>query len=155
MTIKKLGPYDLESISKYFLGDLLSLENYFLNDNEHRYVLFSSEENKFLACIENLLIPAWTLCPYRSKNFDQNLLDHAIDFFEKKNIYQFFTLTDRKDFFKIQAPRYQSYLEHTVEEGQLTGYENIDKDVLQYRAPDQLKKVHLWVLRNEYRAVEK
>lgn len=155
MTIKQLSSYDLESISKYFSEDLLSFKNYFLNDEEQRYVMFSSEENKFLACIENLLIPAWTLCPYRSKNFDQNLLDHAICFFEKKNIYQFFTLTDQENFSKIQTHRYRSYLEHTIEEGQLTGYENIDKDVLQYITPNRVKKVHLWVLRNEHRTVKK
>lgn len=155
MTIKQLDITDLASISRYYSKDLLALENYFLNISESRYLLFSLHENKFIACIENLLMPAWTLCPYHSKNFNQDLLNHAIDFFEKKKIYQFFTLTDQEEFSKIHANRYQPYLEHIVEKDQLTGYENIDKDVLQYKTHDRQKKIHLWVLRNEYRTIKK
>lgn len=146
--IKILDIKDLDLVLKYLPEEKLALVNYFLDDRETRYKIFCKDDQQFLAAIENKLIPAWTLSSYHSVFFDKDLLDHVLDYFENKNINQFFTLID------LQIDRYQKYLEHIVEPTRLTDRENINHDVLQYKTSNDTRYIHLWVLKNEHRTVE-
>lgn len=146
--IKILDAKDLDLILKYLPEEKPALENYFIDDQETRYKIFCKDDRQFLAAIENKLIPAWTLSSYHSVFFDKDLLDHVLDYFENKNINQFFSMID------LQIDRYQKYLEHIVEPAQLTDRENINHDVLQYKISDDIRHIYLWVLKNEHRTVK-
>lgn len=146
--IRILDFKDLDLALKYLPEEKLALENYFLDDRETRYKIFCKDDQQFLAAIENMLIPAWTLSSYHSTSFDEDLLEHVLDYFENRNINQIFSMID------LQIDRYQKYLEHVVESNQLTNRENINHDVIQYRIDDQIRYIYLWVLKNEYRTIE-
>lgn len=143
--------------------DNIALKNYFLNPKEKNYQiygLFSPGLSATVGVIDSIEIPAWILSrdamtgKLESISF---ILKNIIDIKEKNEIFQFFTLIDDEeyDFFKKEFQRYNAYLEHIVEPGSLTGYENIDHDVLRYKNYDKVMKIFIWSLKNEYRIIKK
>jgi hypothetical protein len=129
-----------------------SFIDYFLNDREPRFYCFGNDTS-CISIIENEEIPVWSLSRIHSANVETELLNHAIQHLESKKIYQIFTLNTEKEFenFKKILTKYQPYIEHQLPPNSLTGYENIDHDVLEYKVYDEPMLVILWVLRNEYR----
>jgi len=159
--IKKLNESHFLYIKSLIILDEDSkkaFKNYFFDDE--RFISFGIFSNnsiiEVISCIENQEIPAWTLSRQHSKiDFENDTnLKTIIDYFENKRLYQFFTLLTEQEYnlmCKI-VDRYIPYLEHIVPPGAVTGYENIDHDILSYVTSEENLSVHLWVLKNEYRA---
>lgn len=129
----------------------IRLSKNFISNNIDLY----QYENSCLAVINNLEIPAWSIS-YRFSRGDflnKHLIDHVISEQENNKRFQFFSLgpIDDIDQFSFLSTRYNSYLEHKVKKNTLTGYENIDHDVLEYVSTDRDRLIYLWVLKNEYR----
>lgn len=159
--IRILGDADFDLVkNKMALNDDLekSFKNYFLDSTEKKFYCYGKWDNdvfSFLGVIENEEIPAWTYSRYNSTGIDEELLIYATAQLELKNIKQIFTLTNISEIKQLEKifNRYNRYTEHLVEENCLTGYENIDHDVLQYKTYDKQMIVSLWVLKNEYRTI--
>jgi hypothetical protein len=151
--------FDLVKNKMALDGDLeKSFKNYFLDNTEKKFYCYGKWEGDTFSCvavIENEEIPAWTYSRYNSTSIDEELLIYATTQLELKNIKQIFTLTDISEIDRLARifNRYNRYTEHLVEENCLTGYENIDHDVLQYKTYNKQMIVSLWVLKNEYRTI--
>lgn len=116
-----------------------------------RITVFQKDSER-LAIIDNQEIPAWSISNRYSrfeKHF-QELLEYAIIYQENKKLYQFFMLSELNHFV---SDRYTGYLEHIIKKNSLSGYENIDHDVLEYQTNINDRLIYLWVLKNEYRIV--
>lgn len=158
MYIKKLTIDDFRLVEKFLPEtDFIKngLKNYYLNGEKYSiFGIFDSSDQliEFASVIESDEIPAWIL----SKTFSflklhfQVLLDHILEIEEDKKRYQFFTVGDMTEVDITE--RYQCYIEHIVHRGTLTGYENIDHDVLEYQTFDNDLYIYFWVLKNEYRS---
>lgn len=159
--IKRLSISDWQTIKSTFNLDQharIPFENYFLVDE--RFPTFGYYINDILSemicTAENQEIPAWSIArQYSYFNMQSDsFIKFVIDFFEKeKSLYQFFTLLNSKEheFLDSSLIKYKSYLEHKLPAGQLTGYENIDHDILNYKTYNENLSVYLWELKNEYR----
>lgn len=159
--IKILTESDYPDLKNNFTLDESAFVNYFLNDKEPRYNSYGFYENdqtqSIISVIDSLEIPAWILS--RHNSFYQ--IDHFkifcqefIEIKEKQNLNQFFTVLREEEIsvFSSIFSRYQPYVEHKLFAGQLTDYENIDHDVLEYRTFNEDMLILLWVLKNEHRA---
>lgn len=143
--------------------DEISLRNYFLNPQEKRYKILAYYDENIRAIagtIDSITIPCWILSRSHTAGSMENvlhLIKKIIDSKEGSSILQFFTLFNDEEYFfyKKHFDRYQSYLEHSVEVDSLTGYENIDHDIMEYKTYSIPLKIHLWVLKNEYRSIKK
>lgn len=151
--------FDLVKNKMVLDGDFeKSFKNYFLDNTEKKSYCYGKWEGdtfSFIGIIENEEIPAWTYSRYNSTSIDEELLMYATAQLELKNIKQIFTLTDINETEQLARilNRYNRYTEHLVEKKCLTGYENIDHDVLQYKTYDKQMIVSLWVLKNEHRTI--
>jgi hypothetical protein len=166
--VRKLNPNDLEELidlEKKFnplrLTDTRAYTNYFLNLDEPDYIFFGAFEQSIITAAIGVInspeLPIWTLNKFYF--FDQKtaqlLYNTVIDIQEQKNLYQYFTCIEKLNLQKykiLDNQRYNTYLEHIVLPEQLTGYENIDHDVLNYVKENTTRLIHLRVLKNEYRA---
>ena len=161
--INKLQSEDFESIKNIIKFDCeteRALKNYFLDDREIGHQLYGKFINNSLVAtigiIDNLEIPAWTLsrsCVSGSLVDLGDLIKFVIKIKEKEFKSQFFTLVTDEEFqyLKTILKSYQPYLEHKINCNELTGYENIDHDVLEYKTYEISMFIYLWVLKNEYR----
>jgi hypothetical protein len=143
-----------------YLTDNRAYINYFLNSEEPDYKFFGLFNDTTLTTaigfINNPDLPAWTLNKFYF--FDQTdaltLYKKVTEVQERKKLYQYFTCIEESELLKykmLKDVRYATYLEHTVLPNQLTGYENIDHDVLNYVKRNATTLIHLRVLKNEYR----
>lgn len=135
------------------------LSNFLLDPDEKRYQLygeFSSKLNLVIGLVDSQEIPAWSLIrPQQELEKFIGMINHIISIKEKDGLFQFFTLNTDAEYTNLHnafGNRYQSYLEHTVNNS-LTGYENIDRDILQYKIYKQSLKIYFWILKNEYRII--
>lgn len=149
---------DVNALLKLDRNGSLAFNNYFLDSTEPDYrsygIYKAANLISVISIIVNKEIPAYTISRAHSEySADQTLLD--IIKLEEPTLKQFFTLTAPEEFHGMQhlLYQYQPYVEHIVAAGTLTGYENIDHDVLSYKKPDVNMTVYLWVLKNEYRTV--
>jgi len=149
---------DIESLLSLDADSRLAFVNYFLDSSEVDYRSYGSFVNDELTAIVSVIgnkeIPAYTISRIHSVCVVGKFLTDVIDI-EESALKQFFTLTDSEEFFQMVElfHKYQPYIEHIVKKNQLTGYENIDHDVLSYRRQPADMTVYLWVLKNEYRTV--
>lgn len=163
MNFFELSIDHLGEIEKLFTLDGLALENYFLNPEEERFKMYGYVSGNFLSIvssIDSISIPAWSLSRSYSYGSIENqfvILQDIISLKEKQSLYQFFTLINDIEFQFLQSnlDRYQPYLEHIVPPNSLTGYESIDHDIMEYKIYDDSLKIFNWVLKNEYRIIEK
>lgn len=155
---------DIDSVNEILKSTDYSLENYFLNSDEIRYKMFGCIDVKLSAVvgiIDSITVPAWILSRSHTRGSASDVffvLNNIIDIKERNGLFQFFTLsTDEEiEFLKSKLDnRYQSYLDHIVPADSLTGYENIDHDVLEYKKYPTPLKIYNWVLKNEYRPIKK
>lgn len=110
--------------------------------------------NDRLSVIDNEEIPVWSVSHRYSNMTDnfQKLFEYVLSHQEEKKIYQFFIVSNDLDTkLDFISEKYNCYLEHQVKKNSLTGYENIDHDVLEYTTASNDRFIHLWVLKNEYR----
>lgn len=150
-------------IEKLFTLDSLALENYFLNPEEERFKMYGYVSGNFLSIvssIDSISIPAWILSRSYSYGSIENqffILKNIIPIKEQQSLFQFFTLSNDEEFQFLQTnlDRYQPYLEHIVPPNSLTGYENIDHDIMEYKTYGDSLKIFNWVLKNECRIIEK
>lgn len=157
--IRILKMRDYDSIKNLFeFTDLIDkgFKNFYLNeiDNYKSFGIFIDDQLvEFISIIENKEIPAWSISKSCSKykNFFQDLISYIIAYEEQNKRYQFFLLTNKRKTPSIDN-RYNCYLEHVVPKNTLTGYENIDHDVLEYQTYDDTMFIYLSVLKNEYRS---
>lgn len=163
MNFFELSIDHLGEVEKLFTLDNLALENYFLNSKEERFKMYGYISGNFLSIvssIDSISIPSWSLSRSYSYGSIENqfvVLKDIISLKEKQSLYQFFTLINDIEFQFLQSnlDRYQPYLEHVVPPNSLTGYESIDHDVMEYKIHDDSLKIFNWVLKNEYRIIEK
>jgi hypothetical protein len=143
----------------------LSWINYYLNDAEPRYHAwgyFVEGELRGMICwIESSEIKAWVLTKLfvrKSANSTEilnELYEYAVYQNEDQGIQQYFTITPHdRAWDKLNIParsRYNIYTEHRVDANTLTGFANIDKDLLAFTPwPVQMVVKH-FMLKNEYR----
>lgn len=159
MSIQLFNLTDIDNIRATSNIDEKFLSNYFLNSEEPNYQLYGSIKNDALVgIIVSRETPSWFLvkdATYGNIESIFEILDFIIEINEKNNLLQFFTLIDDSEYLKYSSRfshRYNSYLEHTVNNS-LTGYENIDRNILQYKIYSQPMKIYCWVLKNEYRTI--
>ena len=110
--------------------------------------------NDRLSVIDNEEIPVWSVSHRYSNMTDnfQKLFEYVLSHQEEKKLYQFFIVSNDLDTkLDFISEKYNCYLEHQVKKNSLTGYENIDHDVLEYTTTSNDRFIHLWVLKNEYR----
>lgn len=110
--------------------------------------------NDRLSVIDNEEIPVWSVSHRYSNMTDnfQKLFEYVLSHQEEKKLYQFFIVSNDLDTkLDFISEKYNCYLEHRVKKNSLTGYENIDHDVLEYTTTSNDRFIHLWVLKNEYR----
>ena len=110
--------------------------------------------NDRLSVIDNEEIPVWSVSHRYSNMTDnfQKLFEYVLSHQEEKKLYQFFIVSNDLDTkLDFISQKYNCYLEHQVKKNSLTGYENIDHDVLEYTTTSNDRFIHLWVLKNEYR----
>jgi hypothetical protein len=109
-----------------------------------------------LTVIDNEEIPVWCVSQTYSRfttNFKE-LFQYAVSHQEEKKLYQFFIVSNDLDTkLDFISEKYNCYLEHQVKKNSLTGYENIDHDVLEYTTTSNDRFIHLWVQKNEYRTI--
>lgn len=159
--IEKINKTELDYVLNHYDSEenKKAIINYFLNDNENFYHLYRYKSS-FIAIIDNLEIPAWTLSRFNSIiNFEElkEILDYIIKIKESENRNQFFLLIDEEEYvsYKNLLSRYNLYLEHIIRPNTLTKYENINHDVLSYRYYEKNMLIYLCVLKNEYRTFKK
>lgn len=161
MSIRLLNFTDIDNIRTASNIDEKFLSNYFLNPEEPNYQLYGSssiKNNSLVGIIISRETPSWFLvkaatCGNIESIFE--ILGFIIELNEKNNLLQFFTLIDDTEYLKYSlrfSHRYNSYLEYTINNS-LTGYENIDRNILQYKIYSQPMKIYCWVLKNEYRTI--
>ena len=159
MKFFELSMDHLGEVKGLFTPDDIALENNFLNPQEDRYKMYGYVDGNFrsvVSIIDSIVVPAWSLSKCHSHGSIEKqftILKDIIPLKEKQSLYQFFTVVNDKEleFLQTRLARYQPYLEHVVSPDSLTGYENIDHDVLEYQKFDQNLFIYLWVLKNEYR----
>lgn len=141
-----------------FTNKTVAFANYFLCDSETDYecygIFIDTHLDSVISIINNKEIPAYTVSRWHSiYNSAETLID--VIRLKEPNLKQFFTLTADLELADMQKSlhRYQPYVEHVVAAGALTGYENIDHDVLSYTRSTNAMTVYLWVLKNEYRTI--
>lgn len=160
MKFFELSMDHLGEVKELFKPNDIALTNYFLNPQEDRYKMYGYVDGNFrsvVSIIDSIVVPAWSLSKCYSYGSIENqfaILKDIIALKEKQSLFQFFTLINDKEleFLRANLTRYQPYLEHVVLANTLTGYENIDHDILGYRKFNQDLFIHLWVLKNEYRS---
>lgn len=157
--IEKIKKTEIENILNLYDSEenKKAIINYFLNDQELFHQLYKIN-NSFVAVIDNLEIPAWTLSRFNSiiENDDlKEILGGIADIKEKENRNQFFLLVSEDEYplYSSVLPRYNFYLEHIILPNTVTRYENIDHDVLSYQYYEKKMMVYLCVLKNEYRVI--
>ena len=149
---------DIDALLKLDKDSSLAFTNFFLDSTESDYRSYGIYETtgliSVISIIVNKEIPAYTISRAHSQyTIDQTLSD--IIKLEEAALKQFFTLTSPDEFHGMQylLHRYQPYIEHVVAAESLTGYENIDHDVLSYKTSPIDMTVYLWVLKNEHRTI--
>jgi hypothetical protein len=143
--------------------NLLSLQNYFLNNSEINYHIFGVITDgrvcAYSKIIDNQELPLWSLNQFVFKEDcikeARSLYEHILVIQEQKNLWQYYTT---ETFWKLYLPdrmRYNNYVEHVVPANQLTGYETVDQEVFNCETDERQRTVYLRVLKNEYRLKSK
>lgn len=142
-----------------------SWTNYYLNEEEPRYSvwgIYEEEQLRGMVCwIQSDEIRSWILTKLFVRRSTQSievltkLYEHAVYSNEAQGIQQYFTATPHErayDRLEIKArSRYNAYTEHVVEPYTLTGFANIDKDLLAFTPWPVKMVVKHFILKNEYR----